>query len=55
MQKASLKRDGLIKSGSNTLVVKNKTLFINGTKQAEAVNMKYFNLIKDKDFDITIK
>ncbi len=52
---AGLKRDGLIKGKSNTLVVKNKALFINGTKQAESVNRKYFDLIKDKDFNITIK
>ncbi len=49
-----LKRDGLLRTGSNTIAAKNKSIFINGTKQAEAVNRKYANLI-DKDFDITIK
>jgi hypothetical protein len=52
---AGLKRDGLLKTGSNRLVSKNNVLYINGTKQAEAVNRKYFDLIEDKDFDITIK
>lgn len=51
---AGLKRDGLLKKGNNVLAVKNKALFINGTKQAETVNKKYADLL-NKDFDITIK
>ncbi len=49
-----LKRDGLLKGGS-TLAVKNKALYINGTKQAESVNRRYADLITGKDFDISVK
>lgn len=51
---AGLKRDGLLKKGSNILAAKNKALYVNGTRQAETVNKKYADLL-NKDFDITIK